>query len=181
MGADRMSENAVGPLRAEIDERVNALRQLPERARPDLWRDATSKSVREGGRTVGRAAMAAVAVNGGGRREIPGVQAGHREAGAFWTDVRRIPADRDLRGVKLVTADDHKARRAAARRVFNGTHQRCHVHRFRNALGHAPARLPIAVAAMLGRIFARGTRAEAEGKRDAVAEALRGRTSGPAP
>jgi len=34
--------------------------------------------------------------------------------------------------VKLVIADDHKGLRAAARRVFNATHQRCRVGLLKN-------------------------------------------------
>jgi putative transposase len=69
----------------------------------------------------------AVAVNGDGKREVLGVHAGHSEAEVFWTEFLRSLAERGLRGVKLVVADDHKGLRAAARRVFHATHQRCRV------------------------------------------------------
>ena len=49
-------------------------------------------------------------------------------------------ADRGLRGVKLVIADDHKGLRAAASKVFNAGQQRCWVHWMRNALAHAAPR-----------------------------------------
>ena len=68
--------------------------------------------------------------------------------------------------------DDHKGLRAAARRVFNATHQRCRVHWMRNALAHAPAKQRTAVAAMLKTIFAQENKADAEAQWDAVAEAL---------
>jgi transposase-like protein len=75
--------------------------------------------------------------------------------------------------VKLVIADDHKGLRAAARRVFNATHQRCRVHWMRNALAHAPAKQRTAVAAMLKTIFAQESKADAEAQWDTVADALR--------
>jgi len=79
--------------------------------------------------------------------------------------------------VKLVVADDHKGLRAAARRVFNATHQRCRVHWMRNALAHAPAKQRTkqrtAGAAMLKTIFAQESKAEAETQWDTVADALR--------
>jgi putative transposase len=78
-----------------------------------------------------------------------------------------------LRGVKLVVADDHKGLRAAARRVFDATHQRCRVHWMRNALAHAPAKQRSAVAAMLRTIFAQETAAEAIAQWTVVADALR--------
>ena len=79
--------------------------------------------------------------------------------------------------MKLVVADDHKGLRAAARRVFNATHQRCRVHWMRNALAHAPAKQRTkqrtAGAAMLKTIFAQESKAEAETQWDTVADALR--------
>ena len=135
-----MSTSQVSRLCAEIDERVNALLARPlEGAWPYLWLDATYIKVREGGRIVSRAVIIAVAVNEDGKREVLGVATGFL----------RSLADRGLRGVKLVIADDHKGLRAAARRVFDATHQRCRVHWMRNALAHAPAKQRTAVAAML--------------------------------
>jgi putative transposase len=115
----------------------------------------------------------AVGVNEDGRREVLGVHAGHSEAEVFWTDFLRTLADRGLRGVKLVVADDHKGLRAAARRVFDATQQRCRVHWFRNALARVPSKSRAAVAAMLKTIFAQESKAEAETQWDAVADALR--------
>jgi putative transposase len=141
MGAGGMSKSQVSRLCAEIDERVNAFLTRPlEGAWPYLWLDATYVKVREGGRIVSRAVIIAVAVNDDGKREVLGVATGPSEAETFWTDFLRSLADRGLRGVKLVIADDHKGLRAAARRVFNATHQRCRIHWMRNALAHAPTK-----------------------------------------
>jgi putative transposase len=98
--------------------------------------------------------IGAVAVNDDGRREVLGVSTGLSGAETFWTDFLRGLADRGLRGVNLVVADDHKGLRAAARRLFNATHQRCRVHWMRNALAHATPKQRTAVAAMLKTIFA---------------------------
>ena len=174
MGAGGMSKSQVSRLCAEIDERVNAFLSRPlEGAWPYLWLDATYVKARDGGRIVSRAVIVAVAVNEDGKREVLGVATGPSEAETFWTDFLRSLADRGLRGVKLVIADDHKGLRAAARRVFNATHQRCRVHWMRNALAHAPAKQRTAVAAMLKTIFAQESKAEAEAQWDTVADALR--------
>jgi transposase-like protein len=174
MGAGGMSKSQVSRLCGEIDERVNAFLSRPlEGAWPYLWLDATYLKVREGGRIISRAVIIAVAVNDDGKREVLGVATGPSEAETFWTDFLRSLADRGLRGVKLVIADDHKGLRAAARRVFNATHQRCRVHWMRNALAHAPAKQRTAVAAMLKTIFAQENKAEAEDQWDTVADALR--------
>ncbi len=174
MGAGGMSKSQVSRLCADIDERVSAFLGRPlEGVWPYLWLDATYVKVREGGRIVSRAVIIAVAVNEDGKREVLGVATGPSEAETFWTDFLRSLADRGLRGVKLVIADDHKGLRAAARRVFNATHQRCRVHWMRNALAHAPAKQRTAVAAMLKTIFAQESKADAEAQWDTVADALR--------
>lgn len=179
MGAGGVSKSQVSRLCAEIDERVQAFLNRPlEGAWPYLWLDATYIRVREGGRIVSRAVIVAVAVNGDGRREILGIAVGPSEAETFWTGFLRSLADRGLRGVKLVIADDHKGLRAAASRVFNATHQRCRVHWMRNALAHAPAKNRGAVAAMLKTIFAQETKAEAEKQWQVVADALREKNDG---
>jgi len=79
---------------------------------PRLRLDATYLKVREGGRIIGKAVIIAVAVNEDGKREVLGIATGPSEAETFWTDVPRSLADRGLRGVKLVIADDHKGLRA---------------------------------------------------------------------
>jgi len=174
MGGTGVSKSQVSRLCAEIDERVQAFLTRPlEGAWPYLWLDATYVKVREGGRIVSRAVIVAVAVNEDGKREVLGVATGPSEAETFWTGFLRSLADRGLRGVKLVVADDHKGLRAAARRVFDATHQRCRVHWLRNALAHAPAKSRTAVAAMLKTIFAQETKTEAETQWDAIADALR--------
>ena len=129
----------VSRLCAEIYERVNAIPSRPlEGAWPYLWLYATYLKVREGGRIISKAVIIAVADNEAGKREVLGVATGPSEAETFRTESPRSLADRGLRGVKLVIADDHKGLRAAARRVINATHQRCRIHCMRNALAHAP-------------------------------------------
>jgi transposase-like protein len=174
MGAGGMSKSQVSRLCAEIDIRVNAFLSRPlEGAWPYLWLDATYIKVREGGRIISRAVIVAVAVNSDGKREVLGIAVGPSEAETFWTDFLRSLADRGLRGIKLVIADDHKGLRAAARRVSNAGLQRCRVHWMRNALAHAPAKQRAAVAAMLKTIFAQETKAEAAAQWNVVADALR--------
>ena len=111
-----MSKSQVSRLCAEIDERVNAFLARPlEGAWPYLWLDATYVKVREVGRIISRAVRIAVAVNEDGKREVVGVATGPSEAfgrwpSPFWTEFPRSLADRGLRGVKLVIADDHSLR-----------------------------------------------------------------------
>jgi transposase-like protein len=176
MGGTGVSKSQVSRLCAEIDERVQAFLSRPiEGSWPYLWIDATYLKSRQGGRIVSVAVIVAVAVNTDGRREVLGVATGPSEAEVFWAEFLRSLADRGLRGVKLVVADDHKGLRAAARRVFNAGLQRCRVHWARNLLAHVGAKQRAAVAAMIRTIFTQETKAEAFAQWDKVADALRDR------
>ena len=176
MGASGISKSQVSRLCEEIDERVNAFLARPiEGEWPYLWIDATYLKTREAGRIVSTAVILAVGVNSDGRREVLGIATGASEAEPFWTAFLRSLADRGLRGVKLVIADDHKGLRAAASRVFHASHQRCRVHWMRNAMAHlAPKQRP-AVVAMLKTIFAQETAEAAREQWASVADALRER------
>ena len=174
MGASGVSKSQVSRLVGEIDERVNAFLARPiEGEWPYLWIDATYLKVREGGRIVSTAAIIAVGVNTDGRREVLGVATGPSEAEPFWKAFLRSLADRGLRGVKLVIADDHKGLRAAASKVFAASQQRCRVHWMRNALAHAAPKQRPAVIAMIKTIFAQETAEAAHQQWEQVADALR--------
>lgn len=135
MGLTGISKSQVSRLCAEIDERVQAFLNRPlEGEWPYLWIDATYLKVRRGGRIVSVAAIVAVAVNTDGRREVLGIAVMPSEAESFWSEFLRSLADRGLRGVKLIIADEHKGLKAAADKVLGATIQRCRVHFMRNAL-----------------------------------------------
>src|SRR5215831_10010619 len=137
MGLSDISKSQVSKLCKEIDERVHAFLDRPLSGEwPYLWLDATYLQQREGGRIVSVAAIIAVAANTDGRREIVGLHIGPSEAETFWSGFLRSLARRGLRGVKLVISDAHEGLKAAIRRVFGATWQRCRVHWMRNALAY---------------------------------------------
>lgn len=174
MGGTGISKSQVSRLVEEIDERVDAFLARPiEGEWPYLWIDATYLKVRDGGRIVSTAAIIAVGVNTDGRREVLGVATGPSEAEVFWKGFLRSLADRGLRGVRLVVADDHKGLRAAAAKVFHATQQRCRVHWMRNALAHAGPKQRPAVVALLKTIFAQESAEAARDQWGKVADALR--------
>ena len=176
MGGSGVSKSEVSRLVEEIDERVNAFLARPlEGEWPYVWIDATYVKAREAGRIVSTATIIAVGVNTDGRREVLGVATGASEAEVFWKGFLRSLADRGLRGVKLIIADDHKGLRAAASKVFHATLQRCRVHWMRNALAHVSAKQRPAVIAMIKTIFAQETAVDAHAQWNSVADALRER------
>lgn len=150
MGMTGVSKSQVSRLCTEIDGRVNAFLSRPlEGDWPYLWLDATYIKARSGGRIVSVAAIVAVGVNTDGRREVLGVAVQPSEAEVFWDAFLRSLADRGLRGVRLIIADDHKGLKAAAAKVMGATIQRCRVHFMRNALACVTKRdKPIVTAAL---------------------------------
>ncbi len=77
MGMTGISKSSVSKLCKDIDERVHAFLKRPLAGDwPYLRLDATYLKMREGGRIVSVAAIIAVAVNTGGKREIVGLHIG---------------------------------------------------------------------------------------------------------
>jgi putative transposase len=136
---------------------------------------ATYLTVREAGRTGALALIVAVGLNTDGRREVLGVATGASEAEPYWKAFLLTLADRGLRRVKLVVADDHKERRAAAAMVFSGTHQRCRVRWLRNAVAHVPPKQRPAAVSMPRTIFAQDTADADQAQWQEVADPLRER------
>ena len=160
MGMTGVSKSQVSRLCADIDERVNAFLSRPlEGDWPYLWLDATYIKARKGGRIVSVAAIVAVGVNTDGRREVLGVAVQPSEAEVFWDEFLRSLADRGLRGVKLIVADDHKDLKAAAAKLMGASVQRCRVHFMRNALACVGKRDRPIVTAALRTAFDQDTRA----------------------
>src|SRR3712207_3189869 len=154
MGLSGISKSTVSKLCKDIDERVGAFLARPlEGEWPYLWLDATYLHQREGGRVVSVAAIIAVAVDTEGRREIVALHIGPSEAETFWSTFLRSLAKRGFAGVKLVVSDAHEGLKAAIRRVFGATWQRCRVHWMRSALAHVPKGQQTMVAAALRQAF----------------------------
>ena len=174
MGCGGMDKSQVSRLCQDIDGRVQTFLNRPiEGTWPYLWIDATYVRVREGGIIRSVAVIIAVAVNTDGRREVLGVTTGPSEAEPFWTEFLRSLTARGLRGVKLVISDAHVGIKAAIKKVFTASWQRCRVHFMRNALAHVGQKQKGMVAAAIRTAFAQETAAEASTEWDAVAERLR--------
>jgi transposase-like protein len=174
MGMSGISKSQVSRLCGEIDEKVKAFLHRPiEGDWPYLWIDATYVKVRQNGRIVSVAVIVAVGVNGDGRREILGLDAGPSEAETFWTGFLRKLARRGLRGVKLVISDAHEGIKATVAKVLNATWQRCRVHFMRNVLAHAGRQGRRVVSAFIATAFAQDDDAAARAQWRKIADQLR--------
>ena len=176
MGLSGIGKSTVSKLCKDIDERVGGFLDRPLTGEwPYLWLDATYLKQREGGRIVSVAAIIAVAVNTDGKREIVGLHIGPSEAETFWSTFLKSLVRRGLAGVKLVISDAHEGLKAAIRRVFSASWQRCRVHWMRNALSYVPKAQQSMAAAALRQAFIQPDRAGAAQALRQVADQLRGK------
>lgn len=174
MGLTGIGKSSVSKLCRDIDERVTAFLERPLTGDwPYLWLDATYLKQREGGRIVSVAAIIAVAVNTDGKREIVGLHIGPSEAETFWATFLKSLLRRGLQGVKLVISDAHEGLKAAIRRVFSASWQRCRVHWMRNALAYMPKAQQSMAAAALRQAFLQPDREAASQALRHVADQLR--------
>ncbi|BDA85899.1 hypothetical protein Sa4125_34410 [Aureimonas sp. SA4125] len=100
---------------------------------------------------------------------------GPSEAETFWSSFLKSLVRRGLSGVKLVISDAHEGLKAAIRRVFSASWQRCRVHWMRNALSYVPKAQQSMAAAALRQAFAQPDRASASQALRHVADQLRGK------
>ena len=101
--------------------------------------DALYLKVRHEGTVESQAVLITYGVNLDGRREILGSSVSLSEAEIHWREFLESLLERGLRGVKLITSDDHSGLRAALNSVFPSVlWQRCQFHMMQNAQNYAP-------------------------------------------
>lgn len=140
LGGTGVSKSEVSRLCAEVEVRVREFLERPlEGGYPYVWLDATYIKVREGSRILSKAAVIAMGLSEGGRKEVLGMKLGHAETEEFWTEFLRGILDRGLRGVKLVVSDSHAGLKKAIAKCMGCQWQRCRVHFMRNVLARVPS------------------------------------------
>lgn len=156
MGIEGISKSQVSELAKSLDAMVEEFRNRPLDAGPytNVWIDALTQKVREGGRIVNVACVTATGVNVDGHREVLGVDVITVEDGAGWTAFLRGLAARGLSGVQLVISDAHEGLKAAIGGVLTGAAwQRCRTHFVRNLLTRVPRSAQGLVATLVRSIF----------------------------
>jgi transposase-like protein len=132
------SKSLVSRLAATLDADLAAWRgrSLADHCFPYLTVDARYEYVRAGGAVTSHGVLIVSGVRDDGKRGILAVAVADTESAATYQAVFRDLKARGLRGVRLVTSDDHAGLRAAIDRYFQGAGwQRCQVHYQRNLLG----------------------------------------------
>lgn len=170
------SKSQVSALTGRLDAELAAWRSRPlgEQAYPYLAVDARYEHVRVDGRVVSHGVLLVAGVRDDGVREVLAVEVADTESEASYQALFRALKERGLRGVELVTSDDHTGLRAAIGRYFQGAGwQRCQVHVQRNLLALVGRSQRRALADDLRGIFAAGTRPQAMAAAQAAAERWR--------
>jgi len=133
-----VSKSQVSALVGRLDPELAAwrTRRLTAAAYPYLVVDARYEHARVDGRVVSLGVLVVAGVRDDGRREILAIEEADTESEATYHDLFQRLKVRGLRGVELVTSDDHRGLTAAIARHFQGASwQRCQVHFGRNLRG----------------------------------------------
>jgi len=116
------SRSTVSNLAAGLDAELEAWRErrLEAEAYPYLFVDARYEKVRVDHKVVSQGVLVVSAVSDDGMREILGVEVADTESEATYQELFRSLKARGLKGVELVTSDDHEGLKAAIGRHFQG-------------------------------------------------------------
>jgi putative transposase len=149
------SKSTVSRLVGSLDADLAAWRERRlEVAYPYLIVDARYEHVRVNGQVVSQGVLVVKGVREDGLRELLAVEVADTENEVTYEDLFRRLKDRGLRGVQLVTSDDHRGLVNAIRKHFQGVSwQRCQVHVARNALGKVGRKHQRAISADVRAIF----------------------------
>jgi len=174
LGCSGIDKSTVSRICGQLDEEAEAFRtRTLEGTVPYLWLDAVYEKVREGGHVRSMAVVLAIGVTADGTRTVLGLDVGHCEDEAFWTQFLRDLVRRGLEGVQLVISDAHAGLKKAVAKVLVGaTWQRCRVHTMRALLTHVPKGQQSMVLAAVKTIFAQPSQTEAHRQLREVAAAL---------
>lgn len=160
----QISSTQVSDLAKELDAEFGTFRNRLLGEFPYVYLDATYLKVRHSGTVIDQAVLLAYGVNRAGKREIIGVSAELSEAEVHWRDFLESLRSRGLRGVELITSDDHSGLRCALRAVFPAIRwQRCQFHLLQNAQNYAPKKSMVDdIVSAVKSVFQCSTRASAE-------------------
>ncbi len=171
------SKSQVSRLTSTLDGDLAAWRRrsLADHPYPYLVVDARYEHVRAGGQVMTQGVLIVSGVRDDGKRAILAVDVADTESAATYMAVFRDLKARGLRGVRLVTSDDHAGLRAAIDRYFQGAGwQRCQVHYTRNLLGMVGASKRKELTADLRALFSATTPTQARTIADQIADRWRG-------
>jgi transposase-like protein len=151
----RVGKDAVSRIAARLADELRLWRERQlDQAYPYLYLDAVYLKVNWNGAVTDLALLVAIGVNEQGYREVLAVEAAGGERKEAYGNLLKGLLERGLRGVRLVTSDDHESIKQAVMVELAGVSwQRCVVHFQRNVLAAVPASAMKEVAADLKEVF----------------------------
>ena len=159
-----VSSMQVSRAAAQLDGALQEWRERPLGEITYLYVDARYEKVREAGQVRDAAVLVASGITPEGERQVLGVSVSLSEHETHWKAFLKGLKDRGLRGVKLVTSDDHEGLGAARRAVLGSVPwQRCQFHLQQNAGAYLPKQsMRLEVAADIRSMFNAPDRQTAE-------------------
>ena len=159
-----VSSTQVSQATAKLDEILEAWRNRSLGVFRYLYLDARYEKVRQNGHIQDAAVLLASGVGEDGRRDILGVSVSLGEHEVHWRAFLQSLVERGVRGVELITSDNHQGLKAARKAVFGGIPwQRCQFHLQQNSQAYVPrASMKTEVAEDLRGIFNAPNRTMAE-------------------
>lgn len=160
----KISKDAVSRIAQRLEETLSEWRtRRLDGAYPYLYLDATYLKATWAGAVRNVALLVAVGVSEEGYREVLSVEVAPGERTEGYRSFLKSLIERGLRGVGLVTSDDHDSIKQAVKvELPQAAWQRCVVHFERNILAHVPQAEMKAVASDLKVIFQAARRETAE-------------------
>jgi len=136
-----LSSTQVSRIAQEMDKELEVFRNRKLGEFPYMMLDARYEKIRHGGQIIDMAILIAIGINRNGYCEILGVSVSMSEAEIHWAEFLNSLKERGLKGVKLITSDDHKGLKNARKSVFSGVPwQRCQYHMSENAQAYSPTK-----------------------------------------
>ncbi len=150
-----VSSSRVSRAATAMDESLHAWRNCTLGEIIYLFLDARYEKVRQDSQIRDAAILMVAGVDRNGKLHFLGVTVSLSEQEIHWRTFLQSLVARGLRGIQLITSDDHAGLRAARIAVFGGIPwQRCQFHLQQNASAYVPRKeLRVEVAADIRTIF----------------------------
>jgi len=134
------SSASISRFSATLDTELNIWRERSfTKEYPYVVVDARYESSRVDGKIIDIACLVALGVDSKGYRHVLGMDTAWSESGDSWDRFIGGLKERGLRGVRLVTSDDHPGIHPAVKKHYPGAvWQRCQRHFTVNVMDHAP-------------------------------------------
>jgi transposase-like protein len=171
----RVSSGTVSKLNQKVYQHIEAWRGRPiEGEHPYVYLDGIVLKRSWAGEVKNVSVLVAIGVGADGYRQILGVQEGHKEDKAGWSDFLAHLKQRGLKGVRLVISDACLGLVESVSEYFpEADWQRCVVHFYRNIFSHVPSNKVKQVALMLKAIHAQESLEAAREKAGKIIDELK--------